>query len=438
MLKTPSDDVLHDSNTAPAGTFPHANASVASMADASSAEAIDTAAPAGTTGRAPVSTPASRLRSLSVMVVGIRGLPGVQGGIETHAEELYPRLAALGCDIEVLTRSPFVPRGMNRHGALRLTRLWAPKTPGLEAFVHTLLGVLYAGWRQPDVLHIHAVGPALTTPLARLLGLRVVVTHHGPDYDREKWGSTARRILRLGERLGMRWANRAIVISRVIAEQVDARYRCDPVIIPNGVNSGAAQSATDLVERHGLEPGRYFLQVSRVVPEKRQLDLIDAWARLEPRDWRLVIVGGLGDDAYSQRVRDAAAAHGVVLTGVLYREALWQFYSHAGCFVLPSSHEGLPIALLEALSFGLPVIASDIAPHLELGMTRDVYFPCGNVIALTQRLAAAQAAPFDAEACTTRREWVLSRYVWDRVAHATLQVYRSVLDDRMQPAEIGH
>ncbi len=377
-------------------------------------------------------------RRLSVIVVGIRGLPGVQGGVETHAEQLYPRLAALGCDIEVLTRSPFMPRGVDRHGDLRLTRLWAPSIPALEAFLHTLIGVLYAGWRRPDVLHIHAIGPALTTPLARLLGLRVVVTHHGPDYDREKWGPMARRILRLGERAGVTWAHQCIVISRVIADAVNARYGRHAVIIPNGVNAGAAQSATDLVEHYGLEPGRYFLQVSRVVPEKRQLDLIDAWARLEPRDWRLVLVGGIGDEPYSQQVRARAAAHGVVLTGVLQYESLWQLYSHAGCFVLPSSHEGLPIALLEALSFGLPIIASDIAPHLELGMERDVYFPCGDVAALTHRLADAQTRPFDLDASTTRREWVLSRYVWDRVARATLQVYHQAQGGDAQLAEIGH
>jgi len=421
--------------TPSAGAMPGAPAGASLSAQTGELAPVDDFA---TTGHAHDARTMARPRLLSVMVVGIRGLPGVQGGVETHAEELYPRLAALGCDVEVLTRSPFTPRGCDRFGDIRLTRLWAPSTTGIEAFVHTLIGVLYAGWRRPDVLHIHAIGPALMTPLARLLGLRVVFTHHGPDYDREKWGAVGRGVLRLGERVGMTWTHRAIVISRVIADAVSERYGRTPVLIPNGVNSGAAQSATDLIAHYGLDVGRYFLQVSRVVPEKRQLDLIDAWARLAHRDWRLVLVGGLGEDAYSQRVRDAAAAHGVVLTGVLRRESLWQLYTHAGCFVLPSSHEGLPIALLEALSFGLPVIASDIPPHLELGMASDTYFACGDVDALGRRLTAAQATPFDADASTTRREWVLSHYVWDRVARATLQVYRDVMHGRTQTVDLGH
>src|SRR6056297_190878 len=133
---------------------------------------------------------------MRILVVGLRSLPNAEGGVERHAEELYPRLVQLGCDVEVAVRSPFHDRNELDHWhGVRLRRLWSPRLGGLEAFVHTLIAVGYAAIRRPDILHIHAVGPALMTPLARLLGLRVIVTHHGPDYDREKWGAFARSVL---------------------------------------------------------------------------------------------------------------------------------------------------------------------------------------------------------------------------------------------------
>jgi len=171
---------------------------------------------------------------MKILVLGVRGIPNVQGGVETHAEQLYPRLSALGCDIEVIVRTPFVPRGQRAFGTLRLTRLWSPTTSGLEAFVHSLLGALYAAFKRPDILHIHAIGPAIVTPLARLSGLRVVVTHHGPDYDRAKWGSFARWVLRKGERWGMRYSNARIAISKVIADSICSNDGRDSYLIPNG------------------------------------------------------------------------------------------------------------------------------------------------------------------------------------------------------------
>lgn len=364
---------------------------------------------------------------MKVLVLGIRGIPNVQGGVETHAEQLYPRLANLGCAVEVIVRSPFVPRGLSRCGGVRLRRIWSPRATGVEAFVHSVLGVLYAGVARPDVLHIHAIGPAIVTPLARLLGLRVVVTHHGADYQRDKWGPVARRVLRLGERVGMRYSAARIAISGAIARWIRTHYGRDSHLIPNGVATTPAGEGTAALARFGLEPGRYFLQVSRLVPEKRQLDLIAAWSALEPRPWQLALVGAIGEDAYSQRVVAAAKRSGAVLTGVQRGAALAELYANAGAFVLPSSHEGLPIAMLEALAYGLPVIASDIQANLEVGLPDASYFPTGDLDALAARLAEAHAAPRDEAARAARREFVRREYDWDRIAAQTLAVYEHAL-----------
>ena len=358
--------------------------------------------------------------------MGLRGLPNVQGGVETHAEQLYRRLATLGCEVEVLVRSPYVPAGQKQFGAIRLRRIWSPRRAGLEALLHSLLCVLYAGFARPDVLHIHAVGPAIVTPIARLFGLRVVVTHHGPDYDRDKWGRFARWVLRTGERVGMRHSHARIAISNVIVNLIESKYGRRAHLIPNGVAIAERQAGTEHVRRMGLEPGRYFLQVSRLVPEKRQLDLIRAYRACDHGDWKLVLVGGLDADAYGKAVQEAAQAAGAVLTGFQSGLALKQLYAHAGAFVLPSSHEGLPIVLLEALSYGLPVLASNIPAHLEIALDRSSYFAVGDVPALARGLSHLQHTPIDEHARVQRAREVAAAYDWEGIAEKTLAVYGTV------------
>jgi glycosyltransferase involved in cell wall biosynthesis len=370
--------------------------------------------------RAPAPT---RMR---VAVLGVRGIPGVQGGVETHAEQLYQRLAELGCDVEVLVRTPFVPAAQRSFGAIRLRRLWSPQRAGLEALVHSLLGVLYAAIARPHVLHIHAIGPAIVTPFARLLGLRVVVTHHGADYDRDKWGWFARWVLRTGERLGMRYAHARIAISQVIVELIRSKYGRDSDLISNGVAARPLQQAADQLQRFGLVPGRYFLQVGRMVPEKRQLDLIAAYAAARPAGWNLALVGAQASDEYSKSVAVAAASAGAVLTGFQSGAALEQLYTHAGAFVLPSSHEGLPIAMLEALSYGLPILASDIPANLEIGLDASSYFPVGDRSELARSLLRLAQAPPDEAARAARRRWTVRNFDWNRIAEQTLAVYRRV------------
>jgi glycosyltransferase involved in cell wall biosynthesis len=361
---------------------------------------------------------------MKIIVLGVRGIPNVQGGVETHAEHLYARLAELGCDIEVIVRTPFVARSMKRVGQIRITRIWSPRTAGLEAFVHSVLGVLYAAWVRPDILHIHAIGPAIVVPLARLFRLKVVMTHHGPDYDRDKWGPVARLVLRAGERWGVRYSHARIAISRVIANLI-ARYGQSSRVIPNGVVRHVRREDSEHVLRFGLVPGKYVLQVSRIVPEKRQLDLIHAFSKsgLAERGLKLALVGGLTEDDYCDDVVAAAEAAGVVLTGFQKGAALEQLYSHAACFVLPSTHEGLPIALLEALCYGLAVLASDIPANVEIGLERSSYFPVGDRDALAQALSRIAAEPIDPAQRQRRIDWVMRTYDWNLVAAQTMEVY---------------
>jgi glycosyltransferase involved in cell wall biosynthesis len=387
----------------------------------------------------PPPTQAATDRTVDVMVLGLRGFPDVQGGIERHAENLFPTIAR-DHSVMVVVRSTYLPPNYpSEWRQVRFKRLWAPRSKAFEAIAHTLLGVTYASVRRPRILHIHGIGPALLTPLARLLGLRVVVTHHGPDYDREKWGSLGRLILRAGEAAGMNFAHRRIVISQTIKELVHTKYGLDSIAIPNGVNLPSIVSTTGALEEFRLTPRRYVLLVSRLVPEKRHLDLLHAFTRAAMPDWKLVFVGGVDHpDAYSHLVeRTAADTPGVVTTGFQSGLALRELYSHAGLFVLPSSHEGLPIALLEALSYGLPVLASDIPANCEVGLPLENYFHLGDIEGLAAGIKRFSAKEVTESWRQETRLWVSRRYNWEEIAQSTLAVYASLIGPVGRPTTGG-
>jgi len=373
-----------------------------------------------------------RQRALRVTMLGIRGFPDVQGGAEKHVENLACALADLGCEVEAIMRSGYLAKEQpTRWRNITRTRMWAPRITGVEAFVHTFLGVLRAARHRPDILHIHAIGPAFFTPLARALGLRVVVTCHSRNYEHKKWGRLGRSILRLGERAGMAFANGRIAVSDGLAKHLEQSHRMPVVTIPNGIDRPDRAGSTAALQNFSLAAGRYFLMVARIDDDKRQRDLITAFRRLREPGWQLALVGSADySSAYAREVADAAArTPGVVLLGHQTGAALAELYTHAGAFVLPSRFEGQPIAVLEAASYGLPVILSDIAAHRELDMPHARYFAVGDVAALTDHLAAVCASPASGRLDAAERAKLLAEHDWHNIAQRTLTVYCDALSD---------
>ena len=357
---------------------------------------------------------------MKVVVTGTRGIPGVMGGVETHCEELCPRLAALGADITLVRRSAYVKDALAQWRGVRLKDIPSPKKKALEAVIHTFRAINYAASAKADIVHINSIGPALLAPYAKLRGLKVVFTHHGPDYDREKWGRTAKAVLRLGERLGVRYADELIVISDVIRTIVRDRYgRTQGVhLIPNGVPPPDICDFPEYFGRLGIEKGKYVLGMGRFVPEKRLHDLVAAFRGLD--GYRLVLAGDSDfEDDYSVSLKEEARAAGVVLTGFIKGRELHALLSHAALYVLPSSHEGLPIALLEAMSYSRKVLVSDIPANLEIGLPEECCFPCGDVGALRSAMEALLASP-------SVPEYDMDRYDWDNIAAEVLAIYESI------------
>lgn len=361
---------------------------------------------------------------MKIVVTGTRGIPYVMGGVETHCEELYPRIAASGEDVTVIRRATYVNDGLTEWKGVKLVDISTPKKKSFEAIVHTFRAINEAKRLGAEVLHVHAIGPALLVPYARLLGLKVVFTHHGPDYDRDKWGKAAKTILKLGERMGCKFANEVIVISDVIKNLVASKYgRTDHVhLIYNGVPSPKMCDYPKYFKELGIEKGKYILGMCRFVPEKNLHHLVSAFAEVmkydNNKDLKLVLAGDTDfEDGYSRGLKELARKNGVVLTGFIKGSKLHSILTNCRCFCLPSSHEGLPIALLEAMSYGCPVVVSDIPANREIDLPQDNYFPCGNIEVLAEKLKEVVDAPYH------KVEYDMNKYDWDRIAQQVQKIY---------------
>ena len=373
---------------------------------------------------------------MKIVVTGTRGIPDVMGGVETHCEELFPRIAAMGFDVTVIRRKSYVEdkdstlyslvSPLKEWCGVKLVDIETPKKKAFEAIVHTFRAINKAKALGADIVHIHAIGPAMLAPYAKLRGMRVVFTHHGPDYDRDKWGRAAKMMLKFGERMGCTFADDVIVISNVIKDLIARKYgRTKRVhLIYNGVPEPEVCSYPEYFKELGIEEGKYILGMCRFVPEKNLHHLVQAWTlasekiKVKSEKWRLVIAGDADfEDDYSRKLKEDARAAGVVLTGFIKGRKLHSLLSHCAAYCLPSSHEGLPIALLEAMSYGAPVIVSDIPANVEVGLNKDDYFHVGNINELAQKLKEVMDKPLQ------HVQYDLSKYNWDNIAQQVKEVY---------------
>lgn len=359
---------------------------------------------------------------MKIVVTGTRGIPNIMGGVETHCEELFPRIVSSEYDITIIRRKSYVKDDLHEYKGVKLIDIETPKKKSFEAIIHTFKAILKAKKLHADIIHIHAIGPALVTPFARLLGMKVVFTHHGPDYDRDKWGKLAKFMLKLGERMGTMFANEVIVISNVINNILITKYkRKDCHLIYNGVPEPEFCDYPQYFEELGIEAGKYVLGMCRFVPEKNLHHLVEAFSRIDAKGCKLVLAGDTDfEDEYSLNLKKEAQKHGVILPGFIKGQKLHSLLTHARCFVLPSSHEGLPIALLEAMSYKLPVIVSDIPANLEVNLNPENYFKVGDINELANKIQKNVQESFK------RIEYDMTKYNWNTIAQQVISVYNKL------------
>ncbi len=372
-----------------------------------------------------------------IAVTGFRGLPASWGGVEHYCEELYSRLAARGHDITIYARTPYVAGDIRSYRGMKIVRLPTIDRTGLEAFVHTLLSLFHIVKINPDIVHICSQGPCLLSWIPRLLRpkMRVFFTCHGLDWQRKKWSRLASMIIHLGEVFSSIFPHYCITVSRELQKYYEAHYGVHAYHIPGGVRK-MERRAPDIIRKFALSGKDYFLFVGRLVPEKRIDDLIKAYVLKERRS-RLVIVGdAAGTDGYTASLKAMAGGRdSIVFAGYQYGSNLEEFFSNARAFVTASELEGLPLTLLEALSYGLPCMASDIPPHEEiLEYQPDLIFPTGQLDTLSGLMDRLDEMPDGelAEFGKCAMAILDKHYNWNDIAYANERLYQESLED------VGH
>jgi glycosyltransferase involved in cell wall biosynthesis len=373
---------------------------------------------------------------MKISMIGQKGLPAQFGGIETHVSELSTRLVRLGHQVTVYGRTWYVPRGTTAVNGIRIVRLPSVPTKTMDAASATILSVLHAVTLvRPDVYHFHGVGPALFSWIPRIFAPRatVVTTFHSIDRTHEKWGWFARFMLRLGERAAFAFADETITVSKTLTKYAEKEYGRRASYIPNGITPVRTSVDPLLLSPFGLEPFDYIAMVSRLVPHKGAHTLIAAWQRARAsapelmKNLKLAIVGGSAfTDEYVRKLKMMSAHDSsIVMTGYQRGETLDALFAGARFMVHPSVSEGLPIAVLEEMSYGKAVIAADIPETMEVVSEYGIPFPAGDIEALSESIIDLAADPMQAAAIGhAARTFVEDEYHWDDIAHDVIDVYR--------------
>lgn len=361
------------------------------------------------------------MRSLKVAMIGSKGLPAVFGGIERHVEEVGKRLVSKGHRVTVYGRKPFSSDG--EYMGMKIKVLPSIPTKNLDAATNTLAATLHASFGDFDIVHYHGIGPSLFCWIASALGKRTVSTIHAPDYRQKKWGAAARRLLKLGEKTAVHRSDAPVAVSRLMAASLEERYGSSVTYIPNGTTLYDVPPFEEAAEL-GIREGHYILTVGRFIVERGFHTLLEAFRCIET-GLRLVIVGDARfEKEYAARLR-ALADERVLFPGYISGRTLNELYAHCSFYVLPSLVEGLPISLLEAMSFSRPVLMSDIDENLEVAEGIAVTFRRGDAEDLERGLKTMleMEERERVERGRRGRMRVEGDYTWDEVADRIEELY---------------
>ena len=368
---------------------------------------------------------------MRIAYIGLRGVPARYSGIERAVEEIGSRLVGMGHDVTVYCMDSAYAKHISEYKGMYLRYVRTIPSNNLEMLSYSVISTLISSFKSYDIVHFHALGPAVMSFMPRFIGRRTVVTVHGLDWKREKWGPVASAYLRFGERASFLFPHSTIVVSRSLQKYFKSTYCKDTIYIPNGVPLGTRRPLLEL-KKMGIEEGGYLLFVGRLTPEKNVHQLIQAYRGLSTK-LKLLIVGSpshLGSYLSTlQALADNDAR--IVFTGPQYGEVLAELFSNAGLFILPSALEGLPIALLEAMSFGTPTLVSDIPENLEVTENEaeicGFAFKVGNIENLRNTLESLLEQDGLLKLIGSKGQLLVeNKYNWDNIAQETERNYMEI------------
>lgn len=371
--------------------------------------------------------------NLRIAMLGHKRIPSREGGIEIVVEELATRMAKKSHSVTCYNRkghnvagSEFDGTKLKTYKGVTLQEVFTIDKRGLAAMTASVSASLRAALGNYDVVHIHAEGPAFMCWLPKLFGKKVIVTVHGLDHQRAKWGKFASWYIRSGEKNAVRFADEIIVLSKGVQDYFQNTYGRTTRFIPNGVNKAKLRKARQITEKWGLTKDSYILYLGRIVPEKGERYLIEAFKQTKT-DKKLVIAGGSSDtQAFMDELKSLAKDDDrIIFTGFVQGEILEELYSNPYIYTLPSDLEGMPLSLLEAMSYGNCCLTSDIPECAEVVEDKALLFRKSDVSDLKVKLQNACDHPEMVETYKAQaEEFICRKYNWDDVVEKTLKLYQ--------------
>ena len=372
-------------------------------------------------------------RDLRIAVFGQKRLSR-EGGVEIVVKELCTRMAQQGCQVTCYNRSGHHVSGAEyddidntNYEGIQQKRVPTIEKKGLAAVSASAFAALYSAFGKYDVVHIHAEGPAFFSWLPKMFGKRVVVTIHGVDWQREKWQSGfGSKFIRQGEKNAVKYADEIIVLSKGVQDYFKETYGRETHFIPNGVNRPQIREANLITDKFGLKKDSYILFLGRLVPEKGIRYLVEAFKNVRT-DKKLVIAGGSSDtDSFMTELKELAKDDNRILfTGFVQGAMLDELYSNAYIYTLPSDLEGMPLSLLEAMSYGNCCLVSDIPECAEVVEDKALIFKKSDVEDLREKLQEACAHPeMVMKMKKQAADFICEKYNWDEVVKETMKLYR--------------
>lgn len=370
---------------------------------------------------------------LRIAMLGHKRIPSREGGIEIVVEELSTRMVNLGYDVTCYNRSghhisgkQFDTQSLKEYKGIKLKNVLTINAKGLAAMTSSFFGAIAIAFSKCDVVHFHAEGPCAMLWIPKLFGKRCIATIHGLDHQRAKWGKFASSYIMLGEKCAVKYADKIIVLSNGVQQYFKDTYSRNTIFIPNGVNKPQIRQADLIQNKYGLKKDSYILYLGRIVPEKGLRYLIQAFKQVET-DKKLVIAGGSSDtDEFMLELKSMAQDdERIIFTGFVQGQTLEELYSNAYIYTLPSDLEGMPLSLLEAMSYGNCCVVSNISECTEVVQDKAVVFEKSSVLDLKDKL---QNLCNDVGLTNTYKknasEYICNRYNWNDVVKRTLELYQ--------------
>lgn len=371
---------------------------------------------------------------LNIAMIGHKRIPSREGGIEIVVEELAVRMVQLGNKVTVYNRKGHHVSGKefdsdikknNNYKDVKIVTVPTIECKGLAALTSSFFSTIKAIFGRYDVIHYHAEGPAVMIIIPHLFKIRTIVTIHGLDWQRAKWSGIAIKYLKYGEKIAAKYADEVIVLSENVKKYFMDTYGRDVTYIPNGINKPNIKEVDIIREKWNLEKDSYILFLGRIVPEKGLQYLINAYCQLDTSK-KLVIAGGASDtNAFMDDIIRKVKNNGqVILTGFVQGIELEELYSNAYIYVLPSDIEGMPISLLEAMSYGNCCVVSDISECTEVVEDNAVIFKRSNSNDLRLKLMQLCNNSTIVENYKKKAsDYIINKYNWNDVVDETLKLY---------------